>query len=165
MLTNHVTYVLLGAGILLLDAAGPTGLSFPILFVVPVGLSAWYCSARFAYLLAAALAAGRLWIAMATETQFSPAVYFANAIIRVVVLALLAYLVARIVRQQKEIAMLTGILPICMHCRRIREGDSTWEAMEVYVSRHSEAQFSHGICPECLQKYYPDFASHRGTEP
>lgn len=54
-----------------------------------------------------------------------------------------------------EIKMLQGIIPICMHCHRIQNDKKAWEKMEAYVESHSGAQFSHGLCPECLEKYYP----------
>jgi len=55
-----------------------------------------------------------------------------------------------------EIKTLQGIIPICMHCHRIRSGHEAWEKLEKYVEERSEAQFSHSLCPECLEKYYPE---------
>jgi hypothetical protein len=57
-----------------------------------------------------------------------------------------------------ELRTLRGILPICSHCKRIREQDGDWEAIEAYVRRHSDAEFSHGICPTCRTQHYADFA-------
>jgi sigma-B regulation protein RsbU (phosphoserine phosphatase) len=59
-------------------------------------------------------------------------------------------------RALTEIKTLQGLLPICMHCHKIREGKDGWTRLEEYVTQHSEAKFSHGICPECLSKLYPD---------
>ncbi len=56
----------------------------------------------------------------------------------------------------EHIKTLQGILPICMHCHKIRNDDQAWERLEAYIQDHSEARFSHSICPECLKKYYPD---------
>lgn len=55
----------------------------------------------------------------------------------------------------EQVRTLQGILPICMHCKKIRDDAGYWEQVEAYVSRHSDARFSHGICPECLGKHYP----------
>jgi PAS domain S-box-containing protein len=55
-----------------------------------------------------------------------------------------------------DIKTLRGILPICMHCKKIRDDKGYWKAVEVYVGAHTEAQFSHGICPECVKEYYPE---------
>jgi hypothetical protein len=53
-----------------------------------------------------------------------------------------------------ELSVLQGILPICSHCKRIRNEDGQWSQVEVYVRRHSEADFTHGICPDCEQKFF-----------
>lgn len=55
-----------------------------------------------------------------------------------------------------EIKTLRGIVPICSHCKKIRDDKGYWNQIEEYISRHSEAVFSHGICQECAEKYYPD---------
>jgi len=54
-----------------------------------------------------------------------------------------------------NIKVLQGLLPICASCKNIRNDSGSWKQMEEYISEHSEAQFSHGICPECQQKHYP----------
>jgi len=55
-----------------------------------------------------------------------------------------------------QIKTLTGLLPVCSYCKKIRDDEGNWELMEKYIRRHSEADFSHGVCPECLKKYFPD---------
>ena len=52
---------------------------------------------------------------------------------------------------------LHGILPICANCKKIRDDKGSWSQIEAYISKHSDAQFSHGICPECARKLYPEF--------
>ena len=56
-----------------------------------------------------------------------------------------------------EIKVLRGIVPICSFCKKIRDAEGNWSEVEAYVSKHSEAQFSHGLCPECEKKHYGDF--------
>ena len=56
-----------------------------------------------------------------------------------------------------NVKQLTGLLPICSHCKKIRDDKGYWNQIEVYIDQHSEARFSHGICQECAKKYYPDF--------
>jgi len=55
-----------------------------------------------------------------------------------------------------HVKTLQGIIPICMHCHKIRNDKQIWDKLEAYLSEHTEAQLSHGICPECIQKYYSD---------
>ena len=56
----------------------------------------------------------------------------------------------------QEIKTLRGMLPICSYCKKIRDDDGYWNKLETYIRQHSEAEFSHGICPDCAKKYYPD---------
>ena len=53
-----------------------------------------------------------------------------------------------------QIKTLTGILPMCSFCRRIRDDQNHWVHLETYISKHSDAQISHGLCPECYRKHY-----------
>src|SRR5665811_874631 len=55
-----------------------------------------------------------------------------------------------------RIKKLEGVIPICMHCKKIRDDKDSWNQLEKYISDHSEALFSHGICPECVRKHYPE---------
>jgi len=51
-----------------------------------------------------------------------------------------------------RVKQLHGLLPICMYCKKIRDDHNYWQQVEAYISRHSEAQFSHGICPACYEE-------------
>jgi PAS domain S-box-containing protein len=55
-----------------------------------------------------------------------------------------------------EVKTLRGFLPICSYCKKIRDDKGYWSQIESYIHKHSDAEFSHGICPECVKKYYPD---------
>ena len=55
----------------------------------------------------------------------------------------------------EEVKILSGFLPICASCKKIRDDKGYWNQIEAYISEHSEAEFSHGICPECVKKHYP----------
>ncbi len=55
-----------------------------------------------------------------------------------------------------EVKTLTGLLPICAGCKKIRDDKGYWNEVETYVSEHTDAKFTHGICPTCIAKYYPD---------
>ncbi len=66
--------------------------------------------------------------------------------------------VAELHKALDQIKTLRGIVPICANCKKIRNDRGYWEQVEVYVRNHSEADFSHSICPECMQKIYPEFA-------
>jgi hypothetical protein len=56
-----------------------------------------------------------------------------------------------------EIKILRGIIPICTSCKKIRDDEGYWQQVETYITDHSEALFSHGICPDCMEKLYPEY--------
>ena len=58
-----------------------------------------------------------------------------------------------------RIKRLEGIISICMYCKQIRNSEQDWQQIEVYISEHSEAQFSHGICPGCKEVHFPHLKS------
>ncbi len=60
-----------------------------------------------------------------------------------------------VVHDTTDLKILGGLLPICSHCKKIRDDKGYWSQVENYISRHSRALFSHGICPDCVKKYYP----------
>jgi hypothetical protein len=64
-----------------------------------------------------------------------------------------------------NVRVLRGLIPICMSCKRIRSDKGFWEQIEAYIRAHSEADFSHGICPECVRELYPEFADRIATAP
>jgi len=57
-----------------------------------------------------------------------------------------------------HVKTLQGIIPICMHCHKIRSDDQAWNQLEAYITKHSDAQFSHSICPDCELEHYPELS-------
>lgn len=64
-----------------------------------------------------------------------------------------------------QVKKLSGLIPMCAGCKKIRADSGYWEAVEDYISRHSEAQFSHGLCPDCTQHYFPGFGKPSEQKP
>jgi len=56
-----------------------------------------------------------------------------------------------------EVKILSGLLPICASCKKIRNDTGYWEQIESYIKSRSQAEFSHSICPDCMRKLYPEF--------
>jgi len=57
----------------------------------------------------------------------------------------------------REVKTLKGLLPICSYCKNIRDDEGYWNKVEAYLGKHSDLDFSHGICPECAKKYFPEY--------
>ncbi len=64
--------------------------------------------------------------------------------------------VAELEQAMAHIKFLQGILPICMFCRRIRDDEESWRRIEDYLAEHADVQLSHGLCPQCFEKHYPE---------
>lgn len=63
-----------------------------------------------------------------------------------------------------QVKQLKGLLPICMYCKKIRNDENYWQQIEDYIAHHSEADFSHGICPECYEKHSPRCAKREKAQ-
>ena len=63
---------------------------------------------------------------------------------------------AELERAKEKIKTLSGLVPICAHCKSIRDDGGYWSMLETYIQKHSDATFSHGICPKCAKEIYPE---------
>lgn len=70
-------------------------------------------------------------------------------------------LLAELRKALAEVKALSGLLPVCASCKSIRNDDGYWQKMEAYLREHSDVEFTHGLCPPCVEKLYPDFAKNR----
>ena len=68
-------------------------------------------------------------------------------------------LIQNLQKSLAKVKTLSGLLPICASCKKIRDDKGYWNQIETYIQKHSEAEFSHGICPECTAKLYPGLFS------
>lgn len=72
-------------------------------------------------------------------------------------------LIAQLQKALQEVKTLSGLLPICASCKKIRnDDDNSWQQIEEYISSHSNADFTHGICPECAHRLYPELYQNKG---
>ena len=75
-----------------------------------------------------------------------------------------AKLLADLQEALAHVKTLRGLLPICAWCKKIRNDNGYWEELEAYVHEHSDAEFSHGICPECMEKYHNEYLERRNKK-
>lgn len=143
-------------------------MQFPFMFVLPVGLAAWYNGARSGLAFAIILPLIRLYFTTIFPVPWSFSISVGNAAIRIAILIGYAFLIAYVAKQKKELErelnILEGILPVCSFCKKIRDESSIWHPMENFITARSEASFSHGLCPECKERQYGDFLRQRKRE-
>jgi hypothetical protein len=162
---NPMWWILLGAVVLWLDyLTGPLA-GFPVIYAVPVILAAWYSGPWPSLALAAAVPLLRLAVLMAQN----PAPDFTTAalatLLRGVVVAFVGLWFGRLAALERDldhhVKVLEGLLPICSFCKSIRGDSGEWEPLETFISRRTEAEFSHGVCPSCVSKHYPAYSDKR----
>lgn len=145
--------ILLSINVFLLDLALPLGIAVGSLYTVPVILSLWVPGRRVTIATAAGCAALTL-----VEMLFSsPGVLWIGLINRGITLFLIGAAMVLVLlrkRADEQIRTLQGLIPICASCKKIRNDLGYWDVLEMYLQEHSEAQFTHGICPECAQRFY-----------
>src|SRR6266498_743816 len=167
--TRAKDVLLAASGLMLLGLVGLsdylTGseISFGLFYFLPIWLMAWHFHRGVAVLFS--LLCALVWFAVddLSGVQYStPIVPFWNAAARLVYFLsftfLLSYIRKQLHQSKEEVKRLSGLLPICASCKKIRNDEGYWQEIEAYIRRNSDTEFSHGICPECAKKLYPEFA-------
>lgn len=170
-------------GLIILGAIGwfdyATGYDLHVFafYFLPVWLIGWHVGLRSGVYMA--LFAAGTWFAAdyaSGHPYSSPGIGGWNALMELaacIVVAGIASIVRTQLRAQEklnaelfetmaQIKRLEGLLPICGACKQIRNERGEWEIMEKYITAHSEAQFSHSVCPECARKLYPQYLDEPG---
>ena len=132
-------------------------IQFSILFVFPVTLATVRHGLPLGMALALLLPLVRLsfylvWWPLPSSWLIATT----DALIDVVILAGTAVLMDRMARQEQELRVLHGLLPICSFCKRIRDEAGDWRQLETYIASRSEARFTHTFCSECGRRHYPE---------
>jgi len=141
--------------------SGPT-IQFPILYLIPVALASWYNGKWWGLGFAVVMPIVRLYFYLAVWTlSLETLDSVLNTMIRMTVLSTFAFLIDRTAWQTRKLSqrvkVLEGILPVCSFCKKIRDQQGQWHSMERFITERSEAQFTHGFCPECGERHYGDF--------
>ena len=139
-------------------------IQFPITYLIPIIFATWYSGRGWGLALAIIMPLVRAHFVSRIDVPWTMFETCVNAAIRISILSFVVILVSR-ERQlrilQQHVRVLEGFLPTCSFCKKIRcEGDQ-WVPLERYIASHSEAEFTHGVCPECAKKQYPEL--YKGT--
>jgi len=110
--------------------------------------------------IAASFFAGeRLTDLMAAGFSHQLSILVSSAAYIILIIALILINAQRVEQEmlaaQSEIKTITGLIPICAHCKKIRDDEGSWNQLETYLSKHADLEFSHALCPECMQNMYP----------
>ncbi len=156
-----------------LDYATGPELGFFAFYFLPISIATWYL-ARKSVVTSSSLAAISIWFVVEQlngRAYSSSFIKYWDAGIKFVAFLILGFAVLRVkhaLQQEKEsneklstalaeVKNLTGLLPICASCKQIRDDEGYWHRVEAYISNHSDAEFTHSMCPACSKEWYPHF--------
>ena len=152
-------WVALGALLLWLDHLTGPNATFPVLYTLPVIFAAWYSGKWAAIGLAIAFPVFRILTFVFSAAPTDLTSFVLATLLRGSVVVFVALWFARLADHERELSrqvrVLEGLLSICAFCKSIRNESGKWETLESYISRRSEAEFSHGVCPSCGAAHYP----------
>lgn len=174
----HVACGLLMAAIFLSDLAIPLGVAMGVPYIAVVLISLWSPHKRFTVfvaLISSVLTMAAFFFKPQAAEVWKAVSNRALALFAVWVTASLG-LQRKTTEEKREKALqerekaledvriLRGLLPICASCKRIRDDQGYWTQLEGYIKTHSEADFTHGICPECARELYPEFLKKKDRD-
>jgi hypothetical protein len=149
------------AGVLVLAADYFVGVDsqFPMLYAIPVALAAWYSDRWPAVALAIAVPVFHIGFVLTVMGGTESAMLLATmTAARGVVILIMALWFARLAKHERQllryVVKLEGLLPICSVCKSIRNEAGAWEPLETFISSRSDADFTHGLCPNCVAHHY-----------
>ena len=148
------------------DISVPLGVAGGVPYIAPVLLSLRSQTNRSVYILAGICSlltiAGFALSASSTAPLWEVIVNRFLAIFAIWVTTIIGLLQRRYYYEREaafaKMQILQGLLPICAGCKKIRSEDGAWSSLETYIREHSEAEFSHGLCPDCSKKTLDEFA-------
>jgi hypothetical protein len=152
-----------------IDYATGYEFGFFVFYFLPIAIAAWKLGFTSSYLIS--ILSSIVWFLAdihSSHLYSSIALGFWNTIIRLFSFLIIAYSTSKIrllLAKEREtvqalrealsqVKTLSGLIPICASCKKIRDDKGYWNQLETFIQEHSEAEFSHGICPDCMKKLY-----------
>ena len=151
----HPTWFIAAGGVLIaIDYVSGPNPQAPFLYFFPVALAAWYSGRMPALLLSLVMPLTHFLFVRDLAPQLGGAMVLATqTVLRAALVALLGLWLARLADYERametRVKQLEGLLSICSVCKKIRNETGDWEILERFISTHSQAEFSHGLCPAC----------------
>jgi hypothetical protein len=154
-----IDFALVGVALVATDYLIGSDSQFPVLYVIPVSLAAWYSGRWPAVALAVAVPAFHVVFLMLTMQGTQSAMLLAiMTVARAAVIVVMALWFARLSEHERQllryVVKLEGLLRICSICKSIRNEKGAWEPLEGFISNRSDADFTHGLCPTCVARHY-----------
>lgn len=159
--TLAITPLILIAGstaiIFIVDLLLPRGVAVPMLYVLPI-LLAVHCRQQW-FRVSVAVGCTVLTVIgyKFTEDAVPTWIALSNRTLAVAAIWITTVLAWQRMQAREQVNILRDLLPMCASCKKIRDDKGYWSQVEEYLETHTQTMLTHGICPECIQKWYPDF--------
>lgn len=161
---------ILVVAILMADMVTPLGVAIGILYIIVIWISFWSRQKSLTVIMSVICTVLTVGAAFnqPTVSEMWKVIFNRSLAVFAIWLTALLGLQRKISEEKQTIAIherekaleetriLRGLLPVCASCKKIRDDQGYWTQMETYIAAHSEADFSHSICPECAKKLYPE---------
>jgi hypothetical protein len=147
-----------------------------VFYLMPIGLLSWLVN-RNAGIIMLVISTVTLMFAnlLAGKVIDNYFIYYWNISVHIGFFLIVAYLISeekiisdnnkilidKLQNSLDEIKTLSGLLPICSACKKIRDDDGYWKQIEHYISEYTEARFTHSICPDCKERLYPGLGKNK----
>ena len=145
------------AAIFVIDLWVPSGVAVPMLYPTVVLLAGWLPKPKHTLLVASCsslLVLAGLFISLTDSARF---VVITNHLLALVTIWVTAGLIRPHKQREEKVKNLSGLLPMCSSCKKIRDDKGFWSRVEQYFEEHhADLQFTHGLCPACSKQLYPD---------
>jgi hypothetical protein len=156
-----VAAYILALAVFALDMVEPLSSGISFYYLVPVAFLALWSSPKQAFAVGGIAAVCSMLIGV--ELLLSSPDDFWSAVSRrgntLIVIGVLVMLSVVRKRAEEEVKALHGLLPICSYCKKIRDHQGYWQQVERYIAARTEADFTHGLCPDCGSKHFPDMVA------
>ena len=148
------------------DLVVPLGTGISFFYLIPVVFLALWSSPKQSLVVMGIAAASSLLIAVGFVLSPPGAFWYAvtNRSYALIVIGATVMLSVVRKRAEEDVKVLRGLLPICSYCKKIRDDAGYWQQVERYIAARSEADFSHGMCPDCSSKHFPDMCAEPLTK-
>lgn len=161
---SSLWWVATASALLGLQYVTVTFVEFPVVYVIPVSLAAWYSGRWPALALAVTLPVVHFVLVALDDRPDNLAALVPMTIVRGCVIGIMALWFARLSEHERalgyEVQTLRGmLLPICQFCKSIKNDQGQWEPLERFISRRSATRFSHGLCPSCQETHYGQWSA------
>jgi hypothetical protein len=148
------------------DLVVPLGAGISFFYLVPVVFLALWSSPKQSVAVMGIAAVSSILIAVGFLLSPPGAFWYAvtNRSYALIVIGATVMLSVVRKRAEEDVKVLRGLLPICSYCKKIRDDEGYWQQVERYIAARSEADFSHGMCPDCGSKHFPDMVAEPSTK-